>query len=117
MARPSKLTAEVSEKIVRAIRAGNYPEVAAGHAGIHPATYTAGWSAAREALCPEPIVARVVQVTFSVPESSGDISEGLFGLVELDHMATKDVAERTQLAKLHEDGPIRVDAEGHPGFE
>ncbi len=39
MARPSKLTAEVSEKIVRAIRAGNYPEVAAGHAGIHPATY------------------------------------------------------------------------------
>ncbi len=39
MARPSKLTAEVSEKIVRAIRAGNYPEVAAGHAGVHPATY------------------------------------------------------------------------------
>ena len=39
MARPTKLTAEVSEKIVRAIRAGNYPEVAAGHAGIHAATY------------------------------------------------------------------------------
>ncbi len=39
MARPSKLTAEVSEKIVRAIRAGNYPEVAARHAGVHPSTY------------------------------------------------------------------------------
>ncbi len=39
MARPTKLTAEVEEKIVRAIRAGNYPEVAAAHAGVHPATY------------------------------------------------------------------------------
>jgi len=39
MARPSKLTPEVQEKIARAIRAGNYPEVAARHAGIHPATY------------------------------------------------------------------------------
>ncbi len=39
MARPSKLTPEVSEKIVRAIRAGNYPAVAAAHAGIHAATY------------------------------------------------------------------------------
>ena len=39
MARPSKLNPEVSEKIVRAIRAGNYPEVAARHAGVHPATY------------------------------------------------------------------------------
>ncbi|HEV2773893.1 MAG TPA: hypothetical protein VGV57_13895 [Thermoleophilaceae bacterium] len=39
MARPTKLTSEVSERIVRAIRAGNYPEVAAGHAGIHAATY------------------------------------------------------------------------------
>ncbi len=39
MARPTKLTHEVSEKIVRAIRAGNYPEVAARHAGVHPSTY------------------------------------------------------------------------------
>lgn len=39
MARPTKLTPEVEERIVRAIRAGNYPEVAAAHAGIHPATY------------------------------------------------------------------------------
>jgi hypothetical protein len=39
MARPTKLTPAVEEKIVRAIRAGNYPEVAARHAGIHPATY------------------------------------------------------------------------------
>ncbi len=39
MARPSKLTAEVSEKIVRAIRAGNYPAVAAAHTGVHPSTY------------------------------------------------------------------------------
>ena len=39
MARPTKLTAETQEKIVRAIRAGNYPEVAVAHAGIHPATY------------------------------------------------------------------------------
>ena len=39
MARPTKLTAETQEKIVRAIRAGNYPEVAAAHAGIHPATH------------------------------------------------------------------------------
>ena len=39
MARPTKLTPEVEERVVRAIRAGNYPEVAAAHAGIHPATY------------------------------------------------------------------------------
>ncbi len=39
MARPTKLTAEVEEKIVRAIRAGNYPEVAARHAGVHPSTH------------------------------------------------------------------------------
>ena len=39
MARPTKLSAEVEEKIVRAIRAGNYPEVSARHAGVHPATY------------------------------------------------------------------------------
>lgn len=39
MARPTKLTAEVSERIVRAIRAGNYPEVAARHAAVHPSTY------------------------------------------------------------------------------
>lgn len=39
MARPTKLSAEVSERIVRAIRAGNFPEVAARHAGVHPSTY------------------------------------------------------------------------------
>jgi len=39
MARPTKLTADVEEKVVRAIRAGNYPEVAARHAGVHPSTY------------------------------------------------------------------------------
>jgi transposase len=39
MGRPSKLTDELSERLVRAIRAGNFPDVAARHAGIHPATY------------------------------------------------------------------------------
>lgn len=39
MARPTKLTAEVSEKICRAIRAGNYPAVAARAAGISDATF------------------------------------------------------------------------------
>jgi hypothetical protein len=39
MARPVKLTAAVSERIVQAIRAGNYPEPAARAAGISPSTY------------------------------------------------------------------------------
>ena len=39
MGRPTKLNDEVSEFIVSAIRAGNYAEVAAKAAGIHPATY------------------------------------------------------------------------------
>ena len=39
MARPTKLTDEVSERVVRALRAGNFPDVAARHAGVHPATY------------------------------------------------------------------------------
>jgi hypothetical protein len=39
MARPTKLTGEVQERIVRALRAGNFPDVAARHAGVHPATY------------------------------------------------------------------------------
>src|SRR3990172_7679311 len=39
MGRPTKLNPEVSEFIVAAIRAGNYAEVAAKAAGIHPATY------------------------------------------------------------------------------
>jgi len=39
MARPTKLTPAVEERIARAIRAGNYPEVAARHAGVHPSTY------------------------------------------------------------------------------
>jgi transposase len=34
MARPTKLTAETQEKIVQAIRAGNYIETAAAYAGI-----------------------------------------------------------------------------------
>jgi transposase len=39
MARPTKLTPEVEERIVAAIRAGNYAEPAARSAGISPATY------------------------------------------------------------------------------
>jgi len=39
MARPSKLTPEVQERIVAAIRAGNFPEPAARSAGVSPATY------------------------------------------------------------------------------
>jgi hypothetical protein len=37
--RPPKLTADVVGKILMAVRAGNYPEVAARWAGISPATY------------------------------------------------------------------------------
>jgi transposase-like protein len=37
--RPTKLTPEVKERIVRAIRAGNYGEVAARAAGISRSTY------------------------------------------------------------------------------
>lgn len=39
MARPSKLTPELTEKIVLAIKAGNYAKVAASMAGISEATY------------------------------------------------------------------------------
>jgi hypothetical protein len=39
MARPTKLTADVSERIVQAMRAGNYPEPAARAAGISASTY------------------------------------------------------------------------------
>lgn len=39
MARPTKLTAEVSEQICRAIRAGNYPAVSARSIGISDATF------------------------------------------------------------------------------
>jgi len=39
MARPSKLTPEVEERILKALRAGNYATPAASYAGIHPATY------------------------------------------------------------------------------
>jgi hypothetical protein len=39
VARPTKLSPELSERVVRALRAGNFPAVAARHAGIHPATY------------------------------------------------------------------------------
>ena len=37
--RPSKLTPEVQEKIVTAIRAGNYAQVAAVYAGIGERTF------------------------------------------------------------------------------
>jgi len=37
--RLTKLTAEVQEKIVQAIRAGNYAEIAAGYAGIGTTTF------------------------------------------------------------------------------
>jgi transposase len=39
MARPSKLTNDVRERICRAIRAGNYPAVAARAAGIAESTF------------------------------------------------------------------------------
>jgi hypothetical protein len=39
MARPTKLTPEVAEPIVAAIRAGSFPEPAARSAGVSPATY------------------------------------------------------------------------------
>jgi transposase len=39
MARPTKLTKDVHDRIVAAVRAGNYPEPAARAAGISPATY------------------------------------------------------------------------------
>lgn len=38
MGRPSKLTPDVQERIVNALNAGNYLEVAAGYAGISPST-------------------------------------------------------------------------------
>jgi transposase len=38
MARPTKLTAEVQERICSCIRAGNYIETAAAYAGIHKDT-------------------------------------------------------------------------------
>jgi transposase len=39
VARPSKLSVEVTERVVQAIRAGNYPEAACQAAGISPSTY------------------------------------------------------------------------------
>ena len=39
MGRPTKLNAEVQEKIVNLVRTGNYPEVAAQAAGISGKTY------------------------------------------------------------------------------
>src|SRR5213080_4022208 len=39
VARPTKLTPEIQQRIVTAIRAGNYAEPAARSAGISPATY------------------------------------------------------------------------------
>jgi transposase-like protein len=39
MARPTKLTPQAKQRIVAAIRAGNYAETSARSAGISPATY------------------------------------------------------------------------------
>lgn len=39
MGRPTKLTPEVQDKIVAALRAGNYQETAAVYAGVEPRTF------------------------------------------------------------------------------
>ena len=39
MARPTKLTDELQERILKAVRAGNYAEAAARASGIAPSTY------------------------------------------------------------------------------
>ncbi|MGH2966122.1 MAG: transposase [Solirubrobacterales bacterium] len=39
MARPTKLTPEVKQRIVKAVRAGNYAETSARSAGVSSATY------------------------------------------------------------------------------
>ena len=39
MARPSKLTPEVTKRLTEAIRAGNYYEAACAYAGIHYSTF------------------------------------------------------------------------------
>jgi transposase len=39
MARPSKLTPEITKRLTEAIRAGNYYEAACGYAGIHYSTF------------------------------------------------------------------------------
>jgi hypothetical protein len=39
MARPTKLTPEIKQKLVLAVQAGNYRDAAAGYAGIAPATF------------------------------------------------------------------------------
>ena len=39
MARPSRLTTEVEQRILNALRADSYASTAASYAGIHPATY------------------------------------------------------------------------------
>jgi hypothetical protein len=48
MARPTKLTPEITEKICMAIRAGNYAKIAAGMAGISEATYYSWLDQAKE---------------------------------------------------------------------
>lgn len=39
MGRPTKLTPQVQEKIIQAISAGNYQDIAARYAGVDPATF------------------------------------------------------------------------------
>ena len=48
MARPTKLTAEVQQRIVEALRAGNYQDSSAAYAGIHEATFHNWMSRGRE---------------------------------------------------------------------
>jgi transposase len=49
MARPSKLTPEVTKRLTEAIRAGNYYEAACGYAGIHYSTFESGCKKAKVA--------------------------------------------------------------------
>lgn len=53
MARRTKLTSERQKKIVDAIRAGNYADIAARYAGIDPATYHTWMKRGRESDTPE----------------------------------------------------------------
>ena len=54
--RPSKLTPEVRQKVLTALKAGNFREVAAGYAGIAPVTLdTAIADGNRAALAAEPL--------------------------------------------------------------
>lgn len=51
--RPSKLTPEVQDRIVQAVSAGNYQDVAARYAGIDPATFYRWMAAGAEPDAPD----------------------------------------------------------------